>query len=119
MSKNIKRVITFGLLIILCVWAVGYTIAINSAAYASAKKLVLENPKVSEKVGKVQDLRLSYLGFKVIYRLDGGNAYFRVIATGDRQSAEIILSMISKDNVWTIENAKILDSEGNSTDLNL
>jgi hypothetical protein len=68
-------------------YVVGYLVAVNSAAYATAVEFVRRDQAVTAKVGTVTDASLSFLNAQLRFAGHAGNADFVIVAKTDAGAA--------------------------------
>ena len=83
----------------------------NSEAYRFAQHYVHTSPKISDVVGVVRSSHLSFWGFQIMHRNEGGDAYFRITVSGEHKQAMVQLYLVKEHGVWKIESGKLIGLE--------
>jgi len=104
-SMSKKRIFIYAILVVIVVLGFsigGYIFFINSENWESARSVIKQTDVVTTRVGRVQEITTSPLGFFYRFSGDWAQVRFNLTITGEQGVALFKMEMEKSDNVWKI-----------------
>ncbi len=102
MKKNIIIVLS-----LLCaIFLVTSILAINSDAYATAKKFIQNDAQLTNDIGSIEDINFNFFDYHIKNNGDFGSAYFNLLVEGENENAVVYIKLHKKNNIWYVVEIK-------------
>lgn len=111
MKINKRKILLYGVLAVTVAigfWLGGYSYFKNSDDWSSAQQLISKSETVISRVGVVQKIALSPLGFYYRFSGDWAQASISMIVTGDKAEARFKANMEMANGRWSLTRIELL-----------
>lgn len=116
-KKKVIKILLITLILIACVLFGIYFLEIRSEPYKFSSTFIDNNKTILEKLGKLENSRLSFFGYSVRYSGSHGHAEYKILVKGEKNKGKVYLNLEKSVGVWKILKGNLILDNGTKISL--
>ncbi len=97
---------------IICLYSIGYFIAVSNMSYKIACNFVGNNEEVKSHIGQKIHMRMAFLGYSIKFTGSHGWAEFEMVVKGDQNQGVVFINMEKEVGKWEVRKVQLRLEQG-------